>query len=138
MSSHPSNGLYRGQKKNSPGKEGFRPGRSCSRAITHPSLCIEEAHTHNEDILIAYLDFTQAFPSTEHMQLKRTLRFLGITKYFIFIVAKLYKETHTTFEAPHDKTPKIPVPRITLQGIPLSPLLFLLMVEPLIRWLKSL
>ena len=30
----------------SPEQEGFRPGRSCSRAITHMSLCIEDAHTH--------------------------------------------------------------------------------------------
>jgi hypothetical protein len=122
----------------SPEQEGFRPGRSCSRAITHLSLCIEDAHTHNKDILLAYLDFTQAFPSTDHLQLERTLRFLGIPEDFISIVANLYKGAHTTFETPYGKTRQIPVLRGTLQGDPLSPLLFLLMVEPLIRWLKSL
>ena len=52
-------------------QEGFRPGRSCSRTITHSGLCIENAHTHNKDILIAYLDFTQAFLSANHLQLER-------------------------------------------------------------------
>jgi len=122
----------------SPEQEGFRLGRSCSRAITHLGLCIEDAHTHNKDILIAYLDFTQGLPSAYHLQLERTLRFLGIPEDFIFIVAILYKRSYTTFETPHGKTRKIPVLRDTLQGDPLSPFLFLLMIEPLIRWLKSL
>jgi hypothetical protein len=122
----------------SPEHEGFRPGRSCSRAITHLNICNEDAYTHNKDILIAYLDFTQALPSVDNLQLDRTLRFLGIPEDFIFIVANLYKGAHTTFEIPYDKTRQIPVLRGTLQGDPLSPLLFLLMVEPLIRWLESL
>jgi len=121
----------------SPEQEGLRPGRSCSRAITHLSLCIEDAHIHNMDILIAYLDFTKDFPSADHLQLERTLRFLGFTEDFTFIVGNLYKGAHTTFDTHHGKTRQIPVLRGTLQGAPLSPLLFLLMVEPLIRWLKS-
>jgi hypothetical protein len=62
------------------------------------SLCIEDAHTHNKDVMLAYLDFTQAFPSVDHLQLERTLRFLSIPEDFIFIVANLYKGAHTTCE----------------------------------------
>jgi hypothetical protein len=51
----------------SPEQEGFRPGRSCSRAITHLNICIEDVHTHNRDILLAYLDFTHLFPSADHL-----------------------------------------------------------------------
>ena len=108
-------------KISSPEQEGFRPGRSCSKAITHMSLCIEDAHTHTKDIMLAYLDFTQAFPSADHMQLERTFRFLGIPEDFIFIVANLYKGAHTTFETPHGKTRQIPVLRGTLQGDPHIP-----------------
>ncbi len=108
----------------SPEQEGFHPGRSCSRAITHLGLCIEDAHTHNKDILIAYLDFTQAFPSAYHLQLEGTLCFLGIPEDFILIVANLYKGAQTTFDNPHGKIRQIPVLRGTLQGDPLSPLPF--------------
>ena len=83
--------------------------------------------------MLAYLDFTQAFPSADHLQLERTLRFLGIPEDCIFIVASLYKGAHTTLETPLGKTRKTPVLGDTLQGDPLSPLLFLLMVELLIR-----
>ena len=125
-------------KITSPEQEGFRTERSCSRAITHLNVCIEDAHTHDKDILIAYLDFTQAFPSADHTQLARTLRFLGIPEDFNFIVTNLYKGAHTTFQTILGYTRLIKVLRGTLQGDPFFPLLFLLMVEPLIRWLKSL
>jgi hypothetical protein len=72
-----------------PEQEGFRPDRSGSRAITHLSLRIENTHTHNKDVLLVYLDFTQAFSSADHLQLERTLRFLGIPEDCIFIVANL-------------------------------------------------
>jgi hypothetical protein len=44
----------------SPEQEGFRADRSCARAITHLGLCIEDAHTHNKDIVLCYLDFKGA------------------------------------------------------------------------------
>jgi hypothetical protein len=91
-------------KINSPEQEGFRAGRSCSRAITHLSLCVEGAHTHDKDILIAYLDFTQAFPSADHTQLARTLRFLGIPEDFIFTVTNLY--THHVPSSPRTHSPR--------------------------------
>jgi hypothetical protein len=53
-------------KITSPEQQGFRAGSSCSQNIIHLSLCIEDAHTHDKDILIAYIDFTQAFPSSKH------------------------------------------------------------------------
>ena len=93
----------------SPEQEDFRPGRSCSRAITRLSLCIEDAYTHNKNILLAYLDFAQAVSSADHLQLERSLRFLCIPEDFIFIVANLYKGAHTTFETPHGKTRQIRV-----------------------------
>jgi hypothetical protein len=50
----------------SPEHEGFRMDRSGARAITHLGLCIEDAHTHNKDIVLCYLDFKGAFPSADH------------------------------------------------------------------------
>ena len=35
----------------SPEPEGFRAKRSCSRAIAHLDLCIEDAHVHSKDVL---------------------------------------------------------------------------------------
>jgi hypothetical protein len=75
----------------SPEQEGFRTNRSCSRAITHLGLCIEDAHTHSKDIIMCYLDFKgRAFPSADHDQLVRTLEFLGLPEDFINIITNIY------------------------------------------------
>ena len=123
------------RKTLSPEQEGFRVDRSCARAITHLGLCIEDAHTHNKNIVLCYLDFKGAFPSADHDQLVRTLVFLGLLDDFVNIICNLYKGTTTEFVTPHGHTPPIGIRRGTLQGEPLSSLLFDLMIEPLIRWL---
>ena len=46
----------------SPEQEGFRTDRLCSRATTHFGMCIEDAHPHNKDIVLCYLNFKGAFP----------------------------------------------------------------------------
>jgi hypothetical protein len=121
----------------SPEEEGFISQRSCLRAITHLGICIEDAHTHDKDVLFAYLDFISAFPSGDHIQLTRILHFLEIPEDFIIIVAYLYYDAHTQFLTPYGWTRLIQILRGTLQEDSLSPLIFDLMVEPLIRGIKS-
>ena len=121
----------------SPEQEGFRADRSCARAITHLSLCVEDAHTSKKDIVLCYLDFKGAFPSTDHKQLVRTLEYLGLPDDFTKLVSNLYSGASTEFITPHGCTSPVGIGRGTLQGDPLSPLLFDLMIEPLIRWLNA-
>ena len=121
----------------SPEREGIRTDRSCSRAITHLGLCIEDAHTHNKDIVLCCLDFKGFFPSADHDLLVRTLTFLGLPENFINIITNLCNGATTEFVTPHGHTPPIGIRRGTLQDDPLSPLRFDLMIEPLIRWLNA-
>ena len=98
---------------------------------------MEDAHSHKKDIFLCYLDFKGAFPSTDHTQLVRVLEFLGLPADFTRLVSNLYSGATTEFITPHGHTPPVGIKRGTLQGDPLSPLLFDLMVEPLICWLKA-
>ena len=118
----------------SPEQEGFRAERSCERAITHLGLCVKDAHSH---IVLCYLDFKRAFPSTDHKQLVRVLECMGLPSDFTRLVSNLYSGATTEFITPHGHISPVGIRRGTLQGDPLSPLLFDLMVEPLIRWLTA-
>jgi hypothetical protein len=51
-----------------------------SRAIAHPNLCAEDGHSHKKDVVLCYLDFKGAFPSTDHVQLVRVLDFRAFPK----------------------------------------------------------
>ena len=59
------------------------------------------------------------------------------TGIFVNIITNLYNGATTEFVTPHGHTHAIGIMRDTLQGDPLSPLLFDLMIEPFIRWLNA-
>ena len=84
----------------SPEQEGFRADRSCSRAITHLSLCVGDAHSHKKDVVLCYLDFKGAFFYTDHGQLVRVLEFLSLSQDFTRMALNLYNETSTEFVTP--------------------------------------
>jgi hypothetical protein len=86
-------------------------------------------------MVLYYLDIKGTFPSADHEQLVRILTFLGLPIDFITIISNLYNETTTEFITPNGHTSPIGINRGTLQGDPLSPLLYL-MIELLIRWLQ--
>ena len=102
----------------SPEQEECRSDHSCSMAITHLSLCVEDAHTHKKDIILSYLDFKRAFISKDHRQLVRVLEFLGLPPDFTILVSNLYKKASTEFITPYSPTPAVGIGRGTFQGTP--------------------
>ena len=90
---------------------------------------------HKNDLFVTYLDFSSAFNMCDHDQLLRTMHDIGVPRDAIEIVKDIYSGHRTTVSLPVGKTDPILVTRGTIQGDPLSPLLFLLYIEPLLRWL---
>ena len=116
-------------------QEGFRKGHSCARAIAHLQLAFEDAIASGRNCFTTYIDFKGAYPSVDHEQLCAILTAMGMPPDFVRIVQNLYANATTSFLTPHGATPPVPILRGTLQGDPLSPLLFDLMIEPLLQWL---
>jgi hypothetical protein len=58
-------------------------------------VCVEDAHSHKKNIVLCYLDFKGAFPSTDHKQVFRVLEFLGLPAEFTRLVSNLYSGAST-------------------------------------------
>ena len=122
----------------SPAQEGFRVGRNTSRHLQRLAHVLEDARASHKDIYALYIDFTSAFNTISHAKLYRILHDLGFPTDAIDVVRSIYTNAYTRIILCHNTnhtTDPIHVGRGTIQGDTLSPLIFLLFLEPLLRWL---
>src|SRR3569623_1773114 len=73
--------------------------------------------------------------TVDHDKLLQIMYDMGFPTDAIEIVKDVYTNAATTVVAPQGSTAPIPVDRGTIQGDTLSPFLFLVFIEPLLRWL---
>ena len=74
---------------------------------------------------------------THFPRLAQILRLLGIPPDAISTIASMYSGATTRIGTPYGPTAPVPLRRGTIQGCPLSPLLFLLYISPLTQWLEA-
>ena len=118
-------------------QEGFRAERSTSRQIQTIIAALEDAKFTNQDIYILYVDFKNAFGSIDHARLLAIMTDLGYPTDATTLVGNIYSQSSTTYIGEHfGKTKPIPIQRGTIQGDTLSPYLFIIFLEPLLRWLE--
>ena len=119
-------------------QEGFRPQRNTSRQIQMILASLEDARLTNKDIYITYIDFRNAFGSIDHARLLALMEDLGYPSDAIAIIGNIYKDSTTAFTGSHfGTTPPINISRGTIQRDTLSPYLFIIFLEPLLRWLEK-
>ena len=79
---------------------------------------MEDVHTRKKDIILCYLDFKGAFPSTDHRQLVRVLEFPGLPHDFTLLVTNLDKEASTEFITPYGHIPSVGIKGPPSKGTP--------------------
>ena len=117
-------------------QEGFRKLKSSSRQLQYLKLMLEDAKMHKRDLNICLLDLKSAFDTVDHNRLFAVLQALGIPDDTVCLVKDLHSNATTAISTNHGRTPPISLRRGTIQGDSLSPLLFILFLEPLLRWLS--
>ena len=99
-------------------------------------MALEDARLFHKDIYALIVDFTSAFNTTDHECMLWIMYDLGFPTDAIDAVKNLYENATTQVKLPSGVcTGQIPVERGTIQGDTLSPILILIYMEPLLRWL---
>jgi ribonuclease HI/exonuclease III len=118
-------------------QEGFRLHRNTTRQLQNYLHIIEDAALTNKDLYATYIDLSCAFNTVDHDRLLWVMHDLGLPTDLIDIVKDLYTDATTTIATTRGLTANIPIHRGNIQGDTLSPFLFLVYMEPLLRWLRS-
>jgi len=116
---------------------GFRRDRNCHQALTYMLSLFEDSKATKRNLYVAYLDFSDAFGSLPQERITEVLQLLKLPQDAVAAVKDMYTGATTSLRLPAGLTDPIPFQRGTLQGDSLSPLIFLLFMEPLIQWLAA-
>jgi Reverse transcriptase (RNA-dependent DNA polymerase) len=97
------------------------------------------AKRNKRDIYVAYIDFSSAFNTISHQKLAYTMSALGFPTDAADVVHNLYqiRRTSITNRQPAFQTPDIDIKQGVVQGDSLSPLIFNICMDPLLKWLQT-
>ena len=100
-------------------------------------MALEDARITGQNIYKIQVDFSKAFDMMDHDKMLRTLYALGYPTDAIDVIRDLYTGATTRVKwSSTGLTDPIAQNRGTIQGDSLSPLLFTLTLEPLLRWMQ--
>jgi hypothetical protein len=97
----------------------------------------EDCKLHKKNIYLTYVDFANAFGSVQSARLVQMLRLQGIPEEIVKLVDDLYDGATTRVRTPVGTSEPLPITCGTIQGETLSPVLFLLFLEPFLQWLQA-
>jgi hypothetical protein len=115
---------------------GFRAHRNTIHQLETHTMILEDARLMSQDVFLVMVDLKEAFDTIDHPRMFKIVSDLGYPADTIAVLQGLYTNAYTKVITPYGPTAPIPIRRGTLQGDGLSPFLFILYMEPLLRWLN--
>ena len=114
----------------------YRKGYSTDDHLLTLTLLLERSSEWNAEVWLALVDFEKAFDTVEHAALWAALLELGVDVAYIDLLKMVYSEQAATVSAGSESR-AFNLGRGVKQGDPISPLLFLAIMEVLFRRLKA-
>ena len=112
---------------------GFRKGRGTRDQIANMHLIIERAREFQKNIYFCFIDYAKAFDSVGHNKLWKILKEMGIPGHLTCFLRSLYAGQEAIFRTGHGTTDWFQIRKGVGQGCILSPCLFNLYAEYIMR-----
>src|SRR5574338_30812 len=112
---------------------GFRKGRGTRDQIANIRWIMEKAREFQKNIYFCFIDYAKAFDCVDHNQLWKILKEMGIPDHLICLLRNLYADQEATVRTGHGATDWFQIGKGVHQGCILSPCLFNLYAEYIMR-----
>ena len=112
---------------------GFRKGRRTRDQNANIFWIIKKGREFQKNIYFCFIDYAKAFDCVDHNQLWKILKEMGIPDHLIWLLRNLYAGQEETVRTGHGTTDWFQIGRGVPQGCILSPCLFNLYAEYIIR-----
>ena len=112
---------------------GFRKGRGTRDQIANILWIIRKAREFQKNIYFCFIDYAKAFDCVDHNKLWKILKEMGIPDHLICLLRNLYAGQEATVRTGHGTTDWFQIGKGVCQGYILSPCLFNLYAEYIMR-----
>ena len=112
---------------------GFRKGRGTRDQIANIRWIIKKAREFQENIYFCFIDYAKAFDCVDHNQLWKILKEMAIPDHVTCLLRNLYAVQEATVRTVHETTDWFQIEKGVCQGCILSPCLFNLYAEYIMR-----
>ena len=112
---------------------GFRKGRGTRDQTANICWIMEKAREFQKNISFCFIDYVKAFDCVDHNKLWKILKEMGIPDHLICLLRNLYASQKATVRTGHGTTDWFQIGKGVRQGCILSPCLFNLYAEHIMR-----
>ena len=112
---------------------GFRKGRGTRDQIANICWIMEKAREFQKNIYFCFIDYAKAFDCVDYNQLWKILKEMGIPDYVTCLLRNLYAGQEATVRTAHGTIDWFQIGKGVRQGCVLSPCLFNLYAEHIMR-----
>lgn len=112
---------------------GFRKGRGTRDHIANLRWIMERQREYGQEVHLCFIDYSKAFDCVDHALLWKTLSEMGIPMHLITLLKNLYGNQVAVVRTEHGDTSSFRIKKGVRQGCILSPYLFILYAERIMR-----
>ena len=112
---------------------GFRKGRGTRDHIANIHWIMEKAREFQKNVYFCFIDYAKAFDCVDHHKLWKILKEIGIPDHLTCLLRNLYVGQEATVTTGHGTTDWFHIGKGVCQGYILTPFLFNLYEEYIIR-----